>query len=213
MKTQGVAYYRFMATAKLVISDRTDAREAVEFVCGKLVDYDLHLLDWVRLYPMTEAQHHSQLEGECPPVTLSTCWKPREICTTSNPPLPQHKYRIKVNVWQGNDYPAEESNWGRIPPRPIRRRSIPDRYTTRGLCRWRYPDRMAATVHALARPIFLYLAGTRQLPQNPSDSNASAWGHRWAVDWLRSRHQEAAAEDLVSQLMQWTLIQSQGLPG
>jgi len=138
-----------MASAALVINDRTDAQEAVEFVCDKLGGYDLRLLDWVRLYPMTEAQHHSQLDGECPPLTLSTCWKPREADSVSNPPLPQHKYRIKVNVWQGNDYPAEESNWGRIPPRPIRRRSIPDRYTTRGLCRWRYPDRMAATVHAL----------------------------------------------------------------
>ena len=202
-----------MASAALVINDRTDAQEAVEFVCNKLGSYDLRLLDWVRLYPMTEAQHHSQLDGECPPLTLSTCWKPREADCVSNPPLPQHKYRIKVNVWQGNDYPAEESNWGRIPPRPIRRRSIPDRYTTRGLCRWRYPDRMAATVHALARPLFLYLASTRQLPLNPSDSNASAWGHRWAVDWLKSRHQEQAAEDLGTQLMQWTLIQSQGLPG
>jgi hypothetical protein len=158
---------------------------------------------------MTEAQHHSQLRGECPPVTLSTCWKPRDPDTASTPPLPQHKYRIKVNVWQGSDYPAEESNWGRIPPRPIRRRSIPDRYTTRGLCKWRYPDRMAATVHALARPLFLYLASTRQIPQNPSDSNASAYGHRWAVEWLNCHQQVREAEDMVAQLMQWTLIQSQ----
>ena len=62
-----------MASAALVINDRTDAQEAVEFVCDKLGGYDLRLLDWVRLYPMTEAQHHSQLDGECPPLTLSTC--------------------------------------------------------------------------------------------------------------------------------------------
>ena len=89
----------------------------------------------------------------------------------------------------------------------------PHRYTTRGICKWDYPDRKAATVHALSRAFFLYLAGTGQLQQNPSESNASAWGHRWAVDWLRSHQQERAAEDLVTQLMQWTLIQSQGLPG
>jgi hypothetical protein len=202
-----------MGHATFVVSDRTDAQAAVEFVTHKLYGYDMHLLDWVRLYPMTAAQHQSQLSGECPPITLSTCWKPRDTATASDPPLPQHKYRIKVNVWQGNDYPAEESNWGRIPPRPIRRRSIPDRYTTRGLCRWRYPDRMAATIHALARPLFLYLANTGQVRHNPSDSNASAWGHRWVVDWLRCCHQESDAEDLIAQLMQWTLIQSRGLPG
>ena len=200
-----------MVHTTFVVTDRTDAEEAVVFVRNKLSGYDLQLLDWVRLYPMTEAQHQSQLSGECPPVTLSTCWKPRDMATSSGPPLPRHKYRIKVNVWQGNDYPAEESNWGRIPPRPIRRRSIPDRYTTRGLCRWRYPDRMVATVHGLARPLFLYLAGTRQLPHQPSDSNASAWGHRWAVEWLRYRHQQRDAEPMIAQLMQWTLIQSQRL--
>jgi len=68
-----------------------------------------------------------------------------------------------------------------------------------------------ATVHGLARPLFLYLASTRQVPLNPSDSNASAWGHRWAVEWLRDRHQEREAEAMITQLMQWTLIQSQGL--
>jgi hypothetical protein len=129
---------------------------------------------------------------------------------TSGQPQPENMYRIKVNVWQGADYPAEESNWGRIPPRPIRRRSIPDRYTTRGICRWSYPDRLAATVHALARPMFLYLAGTRQLPQNPSDSNASAWGHRWLVEWLRGNGQQNEAEAVAAQLVQWTLIQSKG---
>ena len=204
-------YYSGMEHSALSVTDRTNAEEAVVFVREKLSGYDLRLLDWVRLYPMTDAQHQSQLDGECPPVTLSTCWKPRDTVTVSDPPLPQHKYRIKVNVWQGNDYPAEESNWGRIPPRPIRRRSIPDRYTTRGLCRWRYPDRMVATVHGLARPLFLYLASTRQVPLNPSDSNASAWGHRWAVEWLKDRHQEREAEAMITQLMQWTLIQSQGL--
>ena len=202
-----------MEHAAYLLTDRTDAQAAVDFVTHKLAGYDLQLLDWIRLYPMTSAQHQSQLNGECPPVTLSTCWQPRDTVTVSDPPLPQHKYRIKVNVWQGNDYPAEEINWGRIPPRPIRRRSIPDRYTTRGLCRWRYPDRLVATVHALARPLFLYLAGTGQVPHNPCDSNASAWGHRWAVDWLRQRQQDRDAEELIVQLMQWTLIQSQGLPG
>ena len=202
-----------MSPVALIVSDRTGACEAIEFVYNKLADYDLQLLDWIRLYPMTEVQHHSQLSGECPPVTLRTCWKPRDRGVASCPPLPQHKYRIKVNIWQGNDYPAEESNWGRIQPRRIRRRSIADRYTTRGLCKWRYPDRMVATVHALARPLFLYLANTHQLPHSPSDSNASAWGHRWAVEWLRCHHRERDAEEMVTQLIQWTLIQSQGLPG
>jgi hypothetical protein len=156
---------------------------------------------------MTELQHKPPPGSGCPPVTLSTCWKPREN-HVSEPPRPEHMYRIKVNVWQGADYPAEESHWGRIPPRPIRRRSIPDRYTTRGLCKWCYPDRLTATVHALGRAFFLYLAGTRQLVANPSHSNASAWGHRWAAEWLRRQGREDDAEALIAQLMQWTLIQS-----
>lgn len=212
VRTHGLAYDETMPASALVINDRTGADEAITFVCDKLADYDLDLLDWVRLYPMTEAQHHSQLDGDYPPVTLSTCWRPRASSHPGESPRPEHMFRIKVNVWQGQDYPAWERNWGRIPPRPIRRRSIPDRYTTRGLCRWRYPDRMAATVHALARPLFLYLAETRQVQLNPSDSNASAWGHRWVVDWLRHRHQEQDAGELITQLMEWTLIQSAGSP-
>ena len=189
------------------VTDRTDAADAVGFVLDKLAGYNLHLLDWVRLSPMTESQHKPQPGDDSPVVTLSTCWNPRDSHTTE-PPRPEHMYRIKVNVWQGADYPAEECNWGRIPPRPIRRRSIPDRYTTRGICKWLYPDRKTATVHALSRAFFLYLAGTRQVPQNPSNSNASAWGHRWAAEWLRSRGQARDAEAMVAQLMQWTLIQS-----
>jgi hypothetical protein len=191
-------------------TDRTDAAEAVDFMRDKLAGYDLHLLDWVRLSPMTDSQHKPQPGSDCPMLTLSTCWKPRDR-QAADPPRPQHMYRIKVNVWQGDDYPAGEYNWGRIPARPIRRRSIPDRYTTRGICRWEYPDRLAATVHALSRAFFLYLAGTRQLQQNPSESNASAWGHRWAAEWLRGNGQETDAEAMLAQLMQWTLIQSKGI--
>ena len=199
-----------MQTQVMDLTDRTDATDAVEFVLDRLSAYDLHLLDWVRLSPMTELQHKPLPGGSCPPPTLSTCWKPRDNQATESP-RPEHMYRIKVNIWQGSDYPALESNWGRIPPRPIRRRSIPDRYTTRGLCTWRYPDRLTATVHALGRAFFLYLSGTRQVAQNPSDSNASAWGHRWAAEWLRRHGQERDAEAMVTQLMQWTLIQSRGL--
>lgn len=200
-----------MSHALPVISDRTDAGDVIAFVLGKLDDYDMRLLDWVRVYPMTDTQHQPYIAGEQAPATLSTCWTPRMRLATKEVPQPQHMYRIKVNVWQGADYPARERNWGRIPPIPIRRRSIPDRFTTRGLCEWTYPDRLAATVHALARPLFLFLAHTHQIALNPSDSNASAWGHRWVVEWLRNHGQQRAAEALAAQLVQWTLIQSKGL--
>jgi hypothetical protein len=200
-----------MHNPTFAITDRTDATDAIEFVLARLTGYDMHLLDWVRISPMTDRQHQRQPGNQCPTVTLSTCWTPREDKLDADPPLKQNMYRIKVNIWQGTDYPAEEMNWGRIPPRPIWRRSLPDRYTTRGLCTWSYPDRLAATVHALARPLFLYLANTRQVAQDPSPSNASAWGHRWAAEWLRSHGQQGAAEAMVTQLMQWTLIQSKGL--
>ncbi len=194
-----------------VISDRTDAGDAIGFVIHKLSGYDLQLLDWVRVYPMTDTQHQPRIAGDMAPATLSTCWTPRASLIADEAPQPQHKYRIKVNVWQGADYPQRERNWGRIPPIPIRRRSIPDRFTTRGLCDWSYPDRLAATVHALARPLFLFLAHTGQISQNPSNSNASACGHRWVVEWLRNRGQQEAADTLTAQLVQWTLIQSKQL--
>ncbi|MGD8619780.1 MAG: hypothetical protein PVH54_11420 [Gammaproteobacteria bacterium] len=200
-----------MQQPAFAVTDRTGASDVIAFIHDKLDGYDMRLLDWVRLSPMTHAQHQPQISGQCPPLTLSTCWTPRENNPDADPPRPEHMYRIKVNVWQGPGYPAEEMHWGRIPARPIRRRNIPDRYTTRGLCRWSYPDRLTATVHALGRALFLYLANTRQLAQNPSESNASAWGHRWAADWLHAHGQHGAAEALVAQLMQWTLIQSKGL--
>ena len=200
-----------MQPSCFVVTDRTNATGVIAFVRDKLRGYDTHLLDWVRINPMTDAQHVPEPGSDIPPVTISTCWTPRKDRPDTGPPRPEHMYRIKTNVWLGPDYPAEEAHWGRIPPRPIRRRNIPDRYTTRGLCKWRYPDRLAATVHALARPLFLYLASTKQLPLNPSESNASAWGHRWVAEWLRLNGQESDAEAMVCQLMQWTLIQSKGL--
>ena len=66
-------------------------------------------------------------------------------------------------------------------------------------------------MHALSRAFFLYLANTGQVQQNPSNSNASAWAHRWAAGWLRSHGQDSDAEAMVAQLMQWTLIQSKGM--
>ena len=200
-----------MHDTALVVTDTTNAGAAIAFVQHKLAGYDLRLLHWVRVSPMTRAQHVPEPGGQIPPVTLSTCWKPRDNRTDIPSPRPEHMYRIKVNVWQGADYPAEEMHWGRVPAFPIRRRSIPDRYSTLGLCRWCYPDRLAATVHALARPLFLYLASTRQVRQEASESNASAWAHRWLAEWLQGHGQRTEAEALISQLMQWTLIQSKGL--
>jgi hypothetical protein len=200
-----------MPDAIPAISDRTGAGDVVAFIIDKLSTYDLQLLDWVRIYPMTDTQHQPHIAGEAAPATLSTCWTPRASLESDATPQPEHMYRIKVNVWQGKDYPQRERNWGRVPPIPIRRRSIPDRFTTRGLCEWTYPDRLAATVHALARPLFLFLSHTQQIAQNPSNSNASAWGHRWAVEWLRQHGQQQAADTLAAQLVQWTLIQSKDL--
>jgi len=199
-----------MHESVLVVTDRTAAGDAIGFVQDKLSGYDLRLLDWVRISPMTPTQHVPEPGGQIPPVTLSTCWMPRENRPGIPAPRPEHMYRIKINVWQGADYPAEEMHWGRVPAFPIRRRSIPDRYSTLGLCRWRYPDRLAATVHALARPLFLYLSNTHQVTLEPNESNASAWGHRWLAEWLQARGQRVEAEALISQLMQWTLIQSKG---
>lgn len=196
----------------LSVRDRTDAAAAVDFVLDKLAAYDTRLLDWIRVYPMTEEQHKPHISGECPPATLSVCWPPREPYAGNGPARPEHKYRIKVNIWQGTDYPAIERDWGRVPARPLRRRrGERQRYTTRGLCEWYYPDRLSATVHALARAAFLFLSDTRQTDQRPSHSNASAWGHRWVVEWLQNTGQRPAAESLAAQLVQWYLIQSKGM--
>lgn len=197
-----------MSNPAVPVHDRTNAPAVVDFLHKKLSGYDTCLLDWIRIYPMTEQQHQPQLSGERPPVTLSTCWPPRETWLDCDKPQARHKFRIKVNIWQGEDYPARELNWGRIPARPIRRRSVAERYTTRGLCEWSYPDRLAATVHALTRALFLFLAQTHQIEQPPSNSNASTLGHRWAIEWLRKHGQAAAAEVLSVQLVKWYLIQS-----
>lgn len=191
----------------LAVSDRTGAAPVVDYILGRLAPFDTRLLQWIRIYPMTANQHEPLVSGERPPFTLSNCWLPRERHAGAAPPQPRHMYRIKVNVWLDGDYPATECGWGRVPARPLRRRD-PATLTTRGLCEWRYPDRLCATVHALARALFVYLADTHQLDQRPSASNASAWGHKWAVAWLKDNGQAAAATDLSAQLVQWTLIQS-----
>jgi len=200
-----------MSTLTIPVHDRTGAPAVVDFLVNKLAAYDTRLLDWIRIYPMTEQQHQPQVTGEPAPVTLSTCWPPRETWLDCDEPQARHKFRIKVNVWQGEDYPAMECNWGRVPARPIRRRSVQERYTTRGLCEWSYPDRLSATVHAMTRAIFLYLAQTHQLDASPSNSNASTLGHRWAIEWLHNTGQATAAEALSTQLVKWHLIQSAGL--
>mgnify|MGYP001556973380 FL=1 len=51
------------------ISDRTNADDAVAFVLDKLSGYDLRLLDWVRLYPLTDTQHQPHIAGEAAPAT------------------------------------------------------------------------------------------------------------------------------------------------
>ena len=99
-------------------TDRTNAADAAGFVMAKLAGYDLQLLDWVRLSPMTESQHKPQPGTHCPAVTLSTCWKPRDSHTTV-PPRPEHMYRIKINVWQGPGYPAEECRVPAITRKPL----------------------------------------------------------------------------------------------
>jgi len=202
-----------MSSLTVPVHDRTNVPTVIDFLRNKLFRYDTHLLDWIRIYPMTDQQHRPQLSGERPPVTMSICWPPRENWLDCDEPQARHKFRIKVNIWQGEDYPAMERNWGRVPARPIKRRSVQERYTTRGLCEWNYPDRLSATVHALTRALFLFLAQTHQIEQPPSNSNASALGHRWAIEWLRNNGQAIAAEAMSAQLVKWYLIQSNGMQG
>jgi len=197
-----------MRDTALAVTDRTAATPAVDYVLERLGTFDTRLLEWIRIYPMTATQHEAVHGGERPPLTLSNCWLPRERHEGPEPPRPCHMYRIKVNVWLEGEYPASECGWGRVPARPLRPRNPYSALTTRGLCEWCYPDSLCATVHALARAIFIFLADTRQLDLNPSASNASAWGHRWAVSWLKGNGQAAAAESLSTQLVQWSLIQS-----
>ena len=65
-------------TLTVPVHDRTGVPAVVDFLVNKLSAYDTHLLDWIRIYPMTEQQHQPQLCGELAPVTLSTRWPPRE---------------------------------------------------------------------------------------------------------------------------------------
>jgi hypothetical protein len=194
-----------------LVTDRTRADPAVEYVLARLAAFDTRLLEWIRIYPMTANQHEPLLSGDCPPATLSNCWLPRERYSGTEMPQRRHMYRIKVNVWLDGEYPAAERDWGRVPARLLQQRNPARGLTTRGICEWRYPDRLCATVHALARASFVFLADTRQVKQNPSKSNASAWGHSWAITWLKQNGQTRAAAALSAQLVQWTLIQSQAI--
>ena len=200
-----------MHHSALSITDRTGADPAVDYVLARLEAFDTRLLEWIRLYPMTANQHEPLISGDCPPVTLSNCWLPRERYAGPEIPQRRHMYRIKVNVWLDGDYPATERGWGRVPARLLQQRNPARGLTTRGLCEWRYPDSLCATVHALARAIFVYLADTRQVGQNPSKSNATAWGHKWAIAWLKQNGQPDAAATLSAQLVQWTLIQGRSV--
>jgi len=200
-----------MHTPTLSVTDRTSAEPAVDYILERLAVFDTRLLEWIRIYPMTANQHEPLLSGDCPPATLSNCWLPRERHPGQGTRLPRHMYRIKVNIWLDGDYPATERGWGRVPARLLQQRNPAKGLTTRGLCEWRYPDRLCATVHALARAIFVFLADTRQLEQNPSKSNASAWGHKWTIAWLKQNGQLDAAAALSAQLVQWTLIQGKSI--
>jgi len=200
-----------MQNSALSVTDRTGADPAVDHVLARLAAFDTRLLEWIRIYPMTANQHEPLISGDCPPATLSNCWLPRERHTGAEAPQRRHMYRIKVNVWMESDYPATERGWGRVPARLLQRRNPARGMTTRGLCEWRYPDRPCATVHALARAIFVYLADTRQVGQNPSKSNATAWAHKWTIAWLKQNGQLDAAADLSAQLVQWTLIQGRSI--
>jgi len=197
-----------MQNSALSVSDRTRADPAVDFVLARLAAFDTRLLEWIRIYPMTANQHEPLLSGDRPPATLSNCWLPRERYAGHEIPQRRHMYRIKVNIWLESDYPATERGWGRVPARLLQQRNPAKGLTTRGMCEWCYPDRLCATVHALARACFVFLADTRQIEQSPSKSNATAWGHKWSIAWLRENGQAAAAAALSTQLVQWTLIQS-----
>ena len=200
-----------MHTPALSVTDRTSAAPAVDYVLERLAAFDTRLLEWIRIYPMTANQHEPLLSSDCPPATLSNCWLPRERHHGQETTLPRHMYRIKVNIWLDGDYPVSERGWGRVPARLLQQRNPARGFSTRGLCEWRYPDRLCATVHALARAIFLFLADTRQVEQNPSKSNASAWGHKWTITWLQKNGQATEAAALSAQLVQWTLIQGKSI--
>jgi hypothetical protein len=193
------------------LTDRTGADPAVDYILERMAAYDVRLLEWIRIYPMTANQHEPLLSDDCPPATLSHCWLPRERYSGPEMPQPRHMYRIKVNVWLDGDYPATERGWGRVPARLLQQRNPARGMTTRGICEWRYPDRLCATIHALGRALFIFLADTGQIDLNPSKSNATAWGHKWSIAWLKKNGQTAAAAALSAQLVQWTLIQGRSI--
>ncbi len=160
-------------TDHVKIIDKVEMPHVVKFVLDKLSNYDVRLLESIKLLPLNKK---ALLHGCC---TYPVRTKPRARTYKSG-------YRIRASVNIDMSPPFAYNHWARIPSRDYQQ----GWYS--GAKEFRYDDLEQAAVHTLSHEVFHMLAHSRQVKEKNTEANAN-----WFADfWLEDYRQWTDIEDM-----------------
>jgi hypothetical protein len=151
-------------TDQMQITDRVDMPHVINFILGKLVGYDVRLLESIKLLPLNKK---ALLHGCC---TYPVRTKPRARTFKSG-------YRLRASVNIKLAPPFAYNHWARIPSRNYQQ----GWYS--GPKEFRFDDLEQAAIHTLSHEVFHMLAHSRQVKEKNTEANANWFADRWVEDY------------------------------
>ena len=136
----------------------------IQFISNKLSKYDLQLVEWVKLLPLTR---HVVLHGCCAyPVKT----EPRSVMYKTG-------YRLRASVNINLSPPYTYQHWARIPNKKAKQgwRS--------GAKTFVFHDLESCAIHTLAHECFHFLSHSKQVKEKNTEANANWWADQWTQEF------------------------------
>ena len=147
-----------------MIEDKVGVPKAIAFVVRKLEQYDLSLIEWIKLTPYSGSR-----------VVKGLCRYPRRLAPRSRTFVSQ--YRINANINPTIQFPATFDHWARIPNSSAKQGWLSGAHT------YRVDSLEEAAVHLLAHEIFHFLSHSDQVPEKNVEANANWFADQWLEEW------------------------------
>ena len=141
-----------------MLIDKVGMPHVVDYISGKLSDYDTTMLDWVKLLPLSKS---TLLHGEC---TFPGESPGRRV---------EYGYRIRASVNVVMAPPFSYEHWGRIPSTKHEQGWVSGDQT------FHFGDLEECAVHTLSHECFHFLSNSGQVNLKDTEANANWWGDQW----------------------------------
>ena len=142
------------------VIDKVGMLHVMRFILNKLDDYDLALMEWIKLLPLNK--NHA-MHGCCAYPVYSKADKAKVV----------KGYRIRASVNVEMAPPIVFQHWGRIPSNSYKQGWYSGEQT------FVFDDLEECALHTLTHECFHFLSHTRLVKHKNTEANANWWADQW----------------------------------